>query len=61
MTARKNANAGPRFHEDPNLPPGRQDITQWPIRLTNVPEHPVKHRHSSTTPTALVKKEARAW
>jgi hypothetical protein len=41
MTARKNANAGPRFHQDPSQPPGRQDVTMWPIKLTGVPDHPV--------------------
>lgn len=53
---RKNANAGPRFHEDPSLPPGRQDITLWPIRLTEVPAHPVLPRgrkRFSTTPTGF--------
>jgi hypothetical protein len=52
MTARKNANAGPRFHEDPHLPPGRQDITLRPIRLTDVPSHPAPRRRlRSTTPS----------
>lgn len=37
MTARRNSNAGPRFHEDPSLPFGRQDVTIYkPVTMASV-------------------------
>jgi hypothetical protein len=53
MTARKNANAGCRWFEDPALPEGRRDaVIMKPIRLTDVPVHPApRRRRRSTTPS----------
>ncbi len=53
MTARRNANAGPRWYEDPALPEGRRDaVIMRPIRLADVPVHPKprrsRRRHATT-------------